>query len=76
MIGMMKWSDGDKTVVKCTDDDNYDTYSGLCIALATKVYGKKYIKQLLEQYEPSDIYKKIIDNKLDSLRATIEKLKY
>lgn len=33
------WSDGSKTVVKCSEDDTFDTYTGFTMAYLKKIMG-------------------------------------
>ena len=33
------WTNGTKTIVKCSDGDEFDYYSGFCVALAKKIFG-------------------------------------
>lgn len=33
------WTNGTKTIVKCSDGDEFDYYSGFCAALAKKIFG-------------------------------------
>lgn len=35
------WADGTKTVVKCSKEDQFDSYAGFLWALAEKLYGSK-----------------------------------
>ena len=59
------WSDGTKTVVKCGDNDIYDTEKGLAMAVAKKFLGTnkshsnymdKFKKWLPKEEEMSDSY--------------------
>lgn len=36
------WSDGDKTVVKCRENDIYDPEKGLAMAISKKAFGNDY----------------------------------
>ena len=38
---VVKWADGDKTVVRCQDGDNYSKETGLAMAIAKKSLGNK-----------------------------------
>ena len=42
------WSDGTKTVVRCSDADKYDPVDGLAMACLKKVIGDNYYKMLKE----------------------------
>lgn len=42
------WSDGSKTVVKCSPNDEYDREKGLLMCIAKKQYGSKAVDILRE----------------------------
>ena len=56
------WADGDKTVVKCGENDVFDPEKGLALAISKKFFfnkGKYYDifkKWLPEEYKPTDTY--------------------
>lgn len=58
---IVMWSDGTKTVVKCSERDTYDPEKGLAMAIAKKSFGNKgnYYKEikywLPEESEKQDI---------------------
>lgn len=58
---IVMWSDGTKTVVKCSERDTYDPEKGLAMAVAKKSFGNKgnYYKELKywlpEESEKQDI---------------------
>lgn len=59
---IVMWSDGTKTVVKCSERDTYDPEKGLAMAIAKKSFGNKgnYYKELKywlpkEESEAQDI---------------------
>lgn len=61
------WEDGNKTVVKCQDGDEFDPEKGLAMAIAKKAYGNKgsycnKLKKWLPKEEPVDT-----NNILDSV---------
>jgi hypothetical protein len=64
------WSDGDKTVVKCQEDDVFDYEKGIAMACAKKMFGNKcnYYNNLKrhipEKVETETIFQKIL-KKLD-----------
>lgn len=50
------WSDGTKTIVKCTEDDVFDAEKGLSMAICKKAFGNKgsyynHIKKWTKEYE-------------------------
>lgn len=52
------WSDGTKTIVKCTEDDIYDQEKGLAMAICKKVLGddfKRTFKEYIKEEETDDI---------------------
>lgn len=61
------WADGDKTVVKCGENDIFDPEKGLALAISKKFLGNKgkyydiFKKWLPEEYKASDTY--YADNK-------------
>ena len=50
-VTIVLWEDGTKTIVRCSDADQYDVYTAYCAAFAKKCYGtnsklKKTIEKL------------------------------
>ena len=44
------WKDGTKTIVKCSEEEEFDGYTGFVAALAKKIYGKTaLVKQMLSE---------------------------
>lgn len=44
------WSDGSKTIVSCSKDDTYDSYTGFCAAVAKKMFGStSQVKKIIEK---------------------------
>lgn len=41
---IVMWEDGSKTVVKCMEDEDFDTEKGLAMAICKKVLGKDFHK--------------------------------
>ena len=50
------WKDGsEKTVVKCSENDEYDPYFGFCAAITKKIFGSNQkIKNIVEKYAPEE----------------------
>lgn len=46
------WNDGDKTVVKCAENDHYDPEKALAIAFMTKFCGKAGVRKIMKKYLP------------------------
>ena len=74
------WESGDKTIVKCADDEEFDYYSGFCAALAKKIFGSTTKAQrcmeskMVDQNnlynsiaEEDDIFPTKFTNKLNSI---------
>ena len=60
------WTDGTKTVVKCSMDDEYNEYYGFLCALGKKIFGtnshlKKMIDEKAERHYPEDEFSKQIE---------------
>lgn len=60
------WTDGTKTVVKCSAEDEYNEYYGFLCALGKKMFGtnshlKKLIDEKAERHYPEDEYSKQIE---------------
>lgn len=60
------WTDGTKTVVKCSADDEYNEYYGFLCALGKKMFGtnshlKKLIDEKAERHYPEDEFSKQIE---------------
>lgn len=56
------WTDGDKTIVKCAEGQEFDEYSGFIAALAKKLYGstskvKRIISKAKDNIEKKSIKK-------------------
>lgn len=47
------WVDGDKTVVKCSEDDFFDPEKGLAMAICKKVLGENF-KQVFKEFLPEE----------------------
>lgn len=44
------WNDGDKTIVKCAESQEYDEYTGFVAALAKKMYGStSRVKKIIDK---------------------------
>lgn len=44
------WNDGDKTIVKCAESQEYDEYTGFVAALAKKMYGStSKVKKVIDK---------------------------
>lgn len=61
------WTDGTKTVVKCSMDDEYNEYYGFLCALGKKIFGtnshlKKLIDEKAERHYPKDEFSKRIES--------------
>lgn len=60
------WTDGTKTVVKCSAEDEYNEYYGFLCALGKKMFGtnshlKKLIDEKAERHYPEDEFNKQIE---------------
>ena len=44
------WKDNTKTVVKCTEGDEYSRTTGLALCIVKKAYGNKRYRELLRQH--------------------------
>ena len=56
------WTDGDKTIVKCAEGQEFDEYSGFIAALAKKLYGStSKVKRIISKAK-DNIEKKSIKN--------------
>ena len=47
------WSDGTKTVAKCSDEDYYDKTTGLAIAVCKKIMGRDY-REIFQEFIPEE----------------------
>ena len=48
-VTVVMWDDGTKTIVKCSDADQYDSYAAYCAAFAKKCYGtNSQLKKTIE----------------------------
>lgn len=51
------WHDGDKTVVKCSDNDTFSEETGLVMAINKKLFGDDYyskVKKLVKKFKKED----------------------
>lgn len=72
------WSDGTKTVVKCSENDIYDPENGLAMAFAKKMFGNdntfhKHFKKWLPKEEPK-LYEIKIGTNVEEARKGISAL--
>ena len=73
------WDDGDKTIVSCGDDEEFDNYTGFLAALAKKLYGstsraKKMVRRVTDDQrkpKPQKTQKHV--NWLAEIEAEIDK---
>lgn len=61
-VTVVMWDDGTKTIVKCSEADQYDPYAAYCAAFAKKCYGtnsqlKKAIEKLTVAQTPKKLKK-------------------
>lgn len=47
------WSDNTRTVVKCSEDDVYDSEKGMAMAICKKILGYKF-KEIFKEYLPKE----------------------
>lgn len=62
------WTDGSKTVVKCSDDELFDPEKGLAMAICKKVLGDKFKKTFKEWIPEEDIDPITISQAIETLR--------
>lgn len=62
------WSDGTKTVAKCSDEDYYDKTTGLAIAVCKKIMGYRY-REIFQEFIPEEEQKPFdMDDLIQSIR--------
>ena len=49
------WSNGTKTVVKCSEDDTFDPEKGLAMAIAKRLMDRNKFKKLIENAAIQDV---------------------
>lgn len=68
------WSDGTKTISKCSPNDVYTPETGLIICIAKKLFGSYHVRTLFEEWLPVDEFDENteypIDVKLADVRRT------
>lgn len=47
------WDDGEKTIVKCCEEDQWDSEKGLAMAICKKLYGKSFHKVFKDHKDES-----------------------
>ena len=50
------WSDGTKTISKCTENDNYNEEFGLTLCILKKVLGATAVKNILVDWVPEQTF--------------------
>lgn len=70
------WNDGTKTLVRCSEDDIYDTETGLAIAFCKKMFGndntfKKHFKKWLPEASESVQFAKLGEHVSEGLHSGI-----
>lgn len=66
-VTVVMWDDNTKTIVKCSEADQYDPYAAYCAAFAKKCYGtNSQLKKTIENHTVFQESKK--KNKTDALR--------
>ena len=66
------WANGDKTVVKCSEDDVYDPEKGLAMAICKYALGDEF-KKVFKEWIPEDEEEETITMTIDEM---FEKLKH
>ena len=72
------WSNGTKTVVKCSEDDCFDPEKGLAMAICKRFLGDKYkdiFKEYLPKEEEKEIPKVSTQEAVDALVSSVNNLK-
>lgn len=49
-ITCIVWEDGEKTIVKCGENDIFDFEKGFAMAILTRLYGKSEAKKLIKKF--------------------------
>ena len=66
-VTVVMWDDNTKTIVKCSEADQYDPYAAYCAAFAKKCYGtNSHLKKAIENHTVFQESKK--KNKTDALQ--------
>lgn len=74
------WSDGDKTVVKCQEDDVFDYEKGIAMACAKKMFGNKgsyynnIRKHIPEEVEEESVLQRLMSSLQDKTKEVKEAL--
>lgn len=50
-LTVVKFADGSVHKATCNEDETYDTYTGMCVAIAKHLVGKKNLDALMEKVE-------------------------
>lgn len=50
---IVMWTDGSKTIVKCSEDDYFDKEKGLAMAICKKILGNDF-KKVFKEYVPEE----------------------
>lgn len=75
---IIKWTDGTKTVVKCSKVENFDPEKGLAMAIAKKVLGNKgnYYETIKKWMHPGITVLKTIKVKSNGVETEINKVSF
>lgn len=68
------WTDGTKTMVKCSDDELFDAEKGLAMAICKKALGSKF-RKVFKEYIPEEEEFEFPDIPLSEIGKQIEKYK-
>lgn len=75
------WTDGTKTMVKCSDDELFDAEKGLAMAICKKALGskfrkvfKEYIPEEEEEFEFPDIPLSEIGKQIEKYKKSLNEL--
>lgn len=73
---IVQWTDGTKTVVKCSKDENFDPEKGLVMAITKKALGNKgnYYETIKKWMHPGVTVLKIITVKSNGIETEINKV--
>lgn len=65
-VTIVFWSDGTKTLARCSENDIYSAEAGLMVCVMKKVFNSNFTKKMLNDWLPSDGKHKV---DLKSIRA-------
>lgn len=73
------WGNGERTIIKCNEDDSFDQEKGLAMAICKRALGadyKKVFKEWIPEEEEEEVVTMTVDEMLEKLKHGFENLSF